>query len=158
MKLRDATDDDLEEILRLNNEAVPGVNKLTFDKLKNIFDKSSYKRVIETSQIDGFLLGLDAYSDYEGQNYKIHKIYNTRTNWMYVDRIVIGTHAKQKGLGGKFYEDFKLYALNTYYSHYILCEVYGDNTHSLNFHWKHGFEVYHTVEDTLMLRCQLREL
>lgn len=145
MTMRDVNFKDLEEILELNNNAVPGVNELEFEELRQLMVIADYFKIIESDQIDGFLIGLDHEAYHDGINYKWHQLNFNR--FFYVDRVVVGDHAQGTGLGNIFYDDIKDYCRKENIP-YIACEIYLEpaNHQSMRFHNRHDFVQYEMLD------------
>ena len=86
----DTKKSDLEEILILNQLALPAVSSVTIDEMANFLDIADYfKSIIIDNIVAGFLIALHPGKDYHSLNYKwFEKRYKS---FIYVDRIVIGS-------------------------------------------------------------------
>jgi hypothetical protein len=138
--LRDVRPDDLDAVLRLNQDARPAVSDTTPDALSWFADVSVWFKVAEDEggELGGFLIALDPGVDYGSMNYAW---FTARyDSFAYVDRIVIAQHARGAGLGRRFYEELEAFARPR--APWILCEVNTRprNEISLAFHDRLGFE------------------
>ena len=134
----DTKKSDLEEILILNQLALPAVSSVTIDEMANFLDIADYfKSIIIDNIVAGFLIALHPGKDYHSLNYKwFEKRYKS---FIYVDRIVIGSPYRGNGLGKAFYNDLAIFAKHK--TDDIACEVNirPKNEGSMIFHKKYGF-------------------
>ena len=134
----DTKKSDLEEILILNQLALPAVSSVTIDEMANFLDIADYfKSIIIDNIVAGFLIALHPGKDYHSLNYKwFEKRYKS---FIYVDRIVIASSYQGNGFGKAFYNDLALFAKNK--TNDITCEVNirPKNEGSMIFHKKYGF-------------------
>ena len=86
----DTKKSDLEEILILNQLAIPAVSNVTIDEMSKFLEIADYfKSIIIENIVAGFLIALHPGKDYHSLNYKwFEKRYKS---FIYVDRIVIGS-------------------------------------------------------------------
>jgi len=129
---------DLDEILILNQLALPAVSSLTIDEMSNFLDIADYFKSITIGNIVvGFLIALHPGKNYHSLNYKwFDKRYKS---FIYVDRIVIASSYRDNGFGKALYSDLELFAKNK--TNNITCEVNirPKNEGSMIFHKKYGF-------------------
>ena len=134
----DTKKSDLEEILILNQLALPAVSSVTIDEMANFLDIADYfKSIIIDNIVAGFLIALHPGKDYHSLNYKwFEKRYNS---FIYVDRVVIRYSFRGNGLGKAFYNDLAIFAKHK--TNDITCEVNTrpKNEGSMIFHKKYGF-------------------
>ena len=140
--IRDVAPADLAEVHALNEAAVPTVNSLTLEALRGFACDSAYFRVAEeVGSILGFLVGLTPEAEYDSPNFVWFR--ERYTDFVYVDRIVIGEVARGRGLGRRFYGSFEEFGRNRG-SPILACEVNlrPSNERSLHFHHCFGFTGY----------------
>ena len=135
-----ATHSDLEFVLSLNQRSLSAVSHLDLKKMKYFLKVSSYFKIFRIDDTPiGFLIGLMPGKDYQSENYVW---LNTRyESFIYVDRIIINSGYRDKGLGSIFYDNLLATFRDKVES--ILCEVNIKpfNKRSMNFHEKYGFKV-----------------
>ena len=138
--IRNVESSDIQEIIRINDLAVPAVNSISSNKFEWFLENSLYFKLIESSskEVKGFLLVLRQNLEYESLNYIW---FNKRfKKFAYIDRIAISNQFKRKGFGRKFYSDLE----NTIKSNYdmIACEynLKPMNYESEKFHLFIGFK------------------
>jgi len=138
--IRNVESIDIQELIRINDLAVPAVNSISSNKFEWFLENSLYFKLIESSskEIKGFLLVLRQNLEYESLNYIW---FNERLKkFAYIDRIAILNQYKRKGFGRKFYSDLE----NTIKSNYeiIVCEynLKPMNYESEKFHLSIGFK------------------
>lgn len=131
---------DLDEVLALNNAAVPAVNQLTLAELTWFAEAAVVFGIADGAEgVDGFLIGLGPGVDYDSHNYRwFSERYDA---FVYVDRIVISPTAWGQGLARSFYDDFCRLGRIDGATH-LLAEVntFPRNERSLVFHERYGFE------------------
>lgn len=135
-----AKESDTEFVLGLNQRSLNAVSHLDLKKMNYFLNASSYFKIfwIDDTPV-GFLIGLMPGEDYHSENYTW---LNTRyESFIYVDRVIIHSEYRNKGLGSYFYDDLLASFRNKVES--ILCEVNIKplNEQSINFHKKYGFQV-----------------
>jgi predicted GNAT superfamily acetyltransferase len=118
--IRNVESSDIQELIRINDLAVPAVNSISSNKFEWFLENSLYFKLIESSskEVKGFLLVLPEDLEYESLNYKwFNKRYK---KFAYIDRIAILNKFKRKGFWKIFYSDLE----NTIKSNYsmIACE------------------------------------
>ena len=137
--IKTATESDLDFVLSLNQKSLSAVSNSNLKKMNSFLNISSYFKIIQVDDISvGFLIGLIQDVDYESENYIwINKRYSS---FIYIDRIIIDTKHRNKGLGACFYDHLS----KTFHGKVenILCEVNIKpyNKQSMNFHKKYGFK------------------
>src|SRR5690606_15104911 len=98
MRLRVLRDDDLDEVVALNDAAVPAVNALGRDGFIQLREHCDVQLV--ASDRDGtvlaFLMSMGTGLPYESENYQWFEA-RKRTH-QYIDRIVVGPKAKGTGI------------------------------------------------------------
>ena len=138
--IRNVESSDIQEIIRINDLAVPAVNSISSNKFEWFLENSLYFKLIESfsKEVKGFLLVLRQNLEYESLNYIW---FNKRfKKFAYIDRVAILNQYKRKGFGRKFYSDLE----NTIKSNYdmIACEynLKPMNYESEKFHLSIGFK------------------
>jgi predicted GNAT superfamily acetyltransferase len=138
--IRDVATEDLDEILKLNEEVVPAVNSIPIDKMQWFAVEANYFRVaLKGERLAGFLIGLRPGSTYESENYRW--FCDKYDDFAYIDRIAIAAHARRQGLATVLYDDFRS-AFDPAPPR-LVCEVNTVplNESSLTFHERYGFAV-----------------
>ena len=125
---------DLAAVGLMNEEAVPAVNSLTSEELQRFADEAPYFTVARLADdVAGFLIGLDQTAEYHSLNFQYFK--RTFDKFAYVDRVIVGSGARGKGLGKLLYRDFEKWARSRGLPR-LTCEVNlrPPNERSLRFH------------------------
>ena len=134
-----ATESDFDFVSLLNQDSLPAVSQLDLIKINHFLQISSYFKIFKIDDKSvGFMIGLKAGKDYKSENYIwINQRYSS---FIYVDRIIIGSNYRNKGLGFYFY-DHLIESMQGEVEN-ILCEVNIKpyNEQSIKFHKKYGFE------------------
>ena len=136
--VRPTTVNALPQILELNKAAVPAVNLLNTQQVRNLFSQAEYFRSLLLDQdVIGFLIALAPGATYESPNYRWFELRYDR--FLYVDRIVIDPSHQGNGFGRMFYDKLKEFAGKKFPR--ITCEVNlrPKNESSLRFHRRYGF-------------------
>ncbi len=130
---------DLAAVGLLNEAAVPAVNSLTAEELQRFAAEAPYFTVARLgNEVAGFLIGLDQTAKYLSPNFQYFK--RTFEEFAYVDRVIVGSAARGKGLGQLLYRDFEEWARSRGLPR-LTCEVNlrPPNEASLRFHQRAGF-------------------
>ena len=138
-RIENTSSSDLDEILKLNQQALPAVSSVTKEEMEHFLNIVDYfKSLIIDQKVVGFLIALTPGKDYHSLNYKWFE--NKYKSFIYVDRIVISPSCQGKGLGTNFYND--LCKTTNQNIKKITCEVNlkPPNEESMLFHKKYGFE------------------
>ncbi|GAB3165444.1 hypothetical protein GCM10027059_23020 [Myceligenerans halotolerans] len=141
--LRPATASDVPALVELNNAAVPAVPVTPADEMQGLLDISSLALVAtdpaESSDPLGFLLALDPGAEYSSENYDWFE--NRGLDHLYVDRIVLGERARNRGIGRRLY-DAVFDAAREAERDVVTCEINLNppNPGSMRFHGRLGFE------------------
>jgi predicted GNAT superfamily acetyltransferase len=131
---------DLEDVLVLNNNAVPATSELDLDELVGLHAMSSYALGIRSDNHDGvigFCLNLDPGSAYQSLNYRwFAERYESFT---YLDRIVVHPDWRNRGIGAAMYGELERRIGGRV--PWLFCEVNirPMNADSLRFHHRLGF-------------------
>ena len=125
-------------MLELNNAHAPHVTVVDAVELQSLIDQAFHVGVRDEGR-DAFVIALDQDADYGSPNFQWFK--ERLPHFLYVDRIVVSTGARGKGVGRELYED--LFKIGIATGHSVLaCEVNVDppNPISDRFHAALGFE------------------
>jgi len=139
MSIRNAVLDDLDQILLLNQRALPHVSSVTIEDMQRFLEQAAYFKVTGEpgGVVKGFLIALTPGLDYASTNYRwFSKAFD---DFFYIDRIVIAENARGQGLGSLFYQD----VIETARTHAprLTCEVNSrpPNPQSMAFHARFDF-------------------
>lgn len=138
VEIRDATAEDLETLLAMNEAAVPHVNSIPAEQMRAFLERAAYFRVaVVDGAIAGFLVGLTPDMDYASPNFRW--FCRRYADFAYVDRIAIDPAARRLGLATALYDDFE--RLFTPRAPVMTCEVNlrPPNEGSMQFHLGRGF-------------------
>ena len=138
-KIENTSSSELDQILELNQQALPAVSSVTKKEMEHFLSIVDYfKSLIIDRRVVGFLIALTPGKDYHSVNYQWFE--HKYKSFMYVDRIVICPTHQGKGLGTTFYNDLSKSTDQTITK--ITCEVNlkPANEESMLFHKKYGFE------------------
>ncbi len=137
--LRDSTEDDFAALLKLNLESERFLSPLSLARLQVLHAHAWYRRVVcLDGAVQGFVLAFREGADYDSPNYQWFAA--RYTEFIYIDRIVIGPLARGLGLGVRLYEE--LFSLaHAQGRARIVCEFDTDppNEASRRFHQRFGF-------------------
>jgi uncharacterized protein len=125
-------------MLALNNANAPHVSTIDAAELRGLIDEAFHVGVRGDGN-DGFLIALDQDASYGSPNFAWFKARLAR--FVYVDRIVIASSSRGRGLGRALYEE--LFHISRQAGHSVVtCEVNFDppNPVSDRFHGLLGFE------------------
>jgi predicted GNAT superfamily acetyltransferase len=139
-RIRDVAAGELADILALNEAAVPHVNSLDLQQMKELHDQAAWFRVAARKQGNrpcAFLIGLTPEAKYQSPNF----LWFCRNyqSFAYIDRIAVAEDARRNGLATTLYEDFETAFSGTVPM--LACEVNlrPSNTASMAFHRRRGF-------------------
>lgn len=139
MALRNALPDDLPLVLELNQKALPHVNSLVLDDMREFLEQATYFKVTanQNGGLDGFLIALKPGLDYGSDNYRWFS--NAFDDFLYIDRVVIAPSARGQGLGSQLYRDVIEAAQSL--APRLTCEVNSrpPNPQSMTFHERFDF-------------------
>jgi len=138
-ELRDVEDSDLELLLQLNEMAVPAVSSIDLVQMRWFATHAAYFRVAtHEGTVGAFMIGMRPGTSYASPNYRW--FCDAYDHFGYIDRIVVTSAARRKGLATHIYRDFEatLPAEVTV----LTCEVNIEppNESSMRFHEQLGFE------------------
>lgn len=137
--IRDATPDDFEAVLALNDAAVQFTSPMDAARLRHLHAQAAYHRVVDIdAKVAAFLLALREGADYDSPNYLWFRRGYSR--FLYIDRIVVAPQARGLGLGIQLYDDILAFAQRTHAPR-LACEYDLDppNPVSEKFHARFGF-------------------
>lgn len=101
--LRDATLDDTDTIVALNEAVVAVTSPMDAARFGELLGLSSHCVVAEKDgAVVGFVLAMQAGAGYENGNFNWFS--DRLSNFVYIDRIVVGPEGQGHGLGGRLYE------------------------------------------------------
>ena len=132
--------DDLDDVLVLNNDAVPATSELDMASLERLCSMASYALVVRVDGHDGvigFCLNFDPGADYQSLNYRwFAERYESFT---YLDRIVVHPDYRNLGIGAELYAELERRIAGRV--PWLFCEVNVKpmNADSLRFHHRIGF-------------------
>jgi uncharacterized protein len=130
---------DLRPVAALNDREVPRVGPLGVHGLRAQLPRCDLALVaVADGTIVGFVLALAPGADYDSENYQWFE--QRGTDHLYVDRIVVATAHRQRGIAGMLYDAVEARARETGRSE-ITCEVNvrPPNPASMAFHEGRGF-------------------
>ena len=137
--VRKARHDDLEDLLRINNAAVPAVNHLALEDLQTLLGKAHICLVAELDgKPGGFLLCLSERLQYGSKNYAwLSARYDS---FAYTDRIAVDEALRGQRAGEALYQT--LFSRLAGEGRPFVCEVNErpPNPGSFRFHKRLGFE------------------
>ena len=137
-KIKTVDESDFDYIISLNQKTIPEVSSTDLKGMSYFLNNASYFKIImENNHPVGFCIGLMPDEEYSSENYIwINKRYNS---FVYVDRIIIDKHYRNKGIGSYFYNHLVKKFFGKVEN--VICEVNIKpyNKQSINFHKKYGF-------------------
>lgn len=138
--IRDATEHDYPEIVKLNADQVEFTSPMDIDRLKLLDSLADYHRVVVTeAMVVAFMLAMKAGVPYGNDNYDW---FSARyENFLYIDRVVVTAGYQGRRIGTLFYEDIFKFARENKIP-LVTCEIniLPPNERSLAFHAKLGFK------------------
>ncbi|MBS1251048.1 MAG: hypothetical protein MAG451_00077 [Anaerolineales bacterium] len=138
--IRNATREDFPEVLSLNEQALPQVNKLDLPKLTWCAHSAAYFRVAEANgKVAGTLIAIAHDSGYKSEYLQWFR--ERHSDFIYIDRVIVAEWARRKRIAWRLYEDLEQCASET--SCALTADVYSNppNDISLSFHRKYGFRL-----------------
>lgn len=142
MIVRAADARDIEDLLAINEAAVPAVNSLSADELADLISMSARTLVAERDgRPAGFVLCLNEAADYDSRNFLWLR--RNFERFFYVDRVAVSPDARGLGLGEMLYGALvaEIGPEGARAGAPLTCEVNErpPNPGSLRFHKRHGF-------------------
>ncbi len=142
MLTRPITEADIAQLVRLNEASVPAVSPADADAIARLIELSALALAVvdddEPATVLAFCLLMTPGVDYSSENYRWFS--ERGTDFLYVDRIVVGEGFRDRGIGKLLYEAVFAAAAGQGRAE-VTCEVNVDppNPGSLRFHARLGF-------------------
>ncbi|NII11672.1 GNAT family N-acetyltransferase [Oleiagrimonas sp. C23AA] len=139
LAIRDVREHDLEAVLALNNAAGAGILSMSEAHARHLYDIADYFRVAEVDgKVAGFLIAVREDADHDSPNFLWFR--ERYEQFVYIDRIVVGSGWRRHGLGRVFYCDVQSFA-EVRVPH-LACEVFLEprDDATLLFHGTYGFQ------------------
>ncbi len=143
ISLRRVEETDLEDVLRLNEAAVPAVNSVDLEQMRWFAVNAAYFGVaVRDGNVEGFLIGMRPGTNYASPNYRW--FCDRYEEFGYIDRVAIAADARRLGLATRLYQDFDASLPSTV--GILTCEVniVPPNESSMRFHENFGFRTVGT--------------
>ncbi|MEP6881543.1 MAG: GNAT family N-acetyltransferase [Dokdonella sp.] len=138
--IRNVVDGDFESIIKLNDFEVQQTSPMNLVRLGSLISLSSYCKVaVIEGEIAAFLIALRDRAPYQNDNFDW---FSTRfQEFLYVDRVVVGSAFSGRRIGSDMYRDMFEFARSQGVAN-ITCEYNIDppNLASKAFHDKFGFK------------------
>ena len=137
--IRDILEVDFDSIIKLNDAEVQQTSPMNLERLRFLIGIFSYRKVaIAEGQVAAFLLAVQEGVIYNNDNYNWFA--SRFSNFLYVDRIVVGSSFSGQNIGSKLYHNMFEYA-RFHDIKIITCEynIEPPNPSSRAFHDKFGF-------------------
>lgn len=130
---------DAEEVLALNNAAVPNVNRLEMRELERIVGLAAYVRVLRDAEgVTGFVICLPSGGDYWSENYRwFGERYG---EFLYLDRVVVAERVRGQGVGAALYAEMHAFAATRWPRVTLEVNLAPPNPGSVRFHERLGYE------------------
>jgi len=138
MQIIDVCPDDLDEVLRLNDDAVPHVSRIDSTQMEWFASNAQYFRVArQQGKLAGFLIGLRPGLPYASPNYRWFS--ENYSDFGYVDRVAVAATARRMGVASHLYQDFAEFLPREV--DVMTCEVNirPANESSMRYHEQQGF-------------------
>lgn len=138
--IRDATEHDYPDIIKLNADQVEFTSPMDIDRLKLLDSLADYHRVVVTeAMVVAFMLAMKTNVPYENDNYNWFS--SRYKDFLYIDRVVVAAGYQGRRIGTLFYEDLFEFARKNEIP-LVTCEIntLPPNERSLAFHAKLGFQ------------------
>ncbi len=111
MELRDVRPEDLDEVLKLNNAAGPGIVEIGAERLALLEREAHYFRVaLIDDRVAGFLVAFEPGAAYDSPNYQWFSERFGAQGFVYIDRVVVAPGCRRHGVGRVMYADLLSYA------------------------------------------------
>ena len=137
--IRDITDSDFEAVIALNDAEVQQTSAMDATRLRSLVDMAAYRKVmVVDGQVAAFLIALRDGAPYENDNYAWFA--SRFPQFLYVDRIVVGTRFAGRRIGSRLYDGLFAFARDSGVRA-VTCEYNIDppNPASRAFHDRFGF-------------------
>ncbi len=146
VEIRNVVAQDLEVVYSINEASVPAMNSIPLEDFEWFQKQAAYFRVaLFDNEVAGFLICLSPQADYDSPNLRwLNERYR---EFLYIDRIAIGSSYQRRGLGQELYDDATSFADGQY--PLLACEVNirPRNQQSIDFHTAYGFEAVGTQDN-----------
>ena len=145
MQIIDVCPDDLDEVLRLNDDSVPHVSRIDSTQMEWFASNAQYFRVARREgKLAGFLIGLRPGLPYASPNYRWFS--ENYSDFGYVDRVAVAATARRMGVASRLYQDFAEFLAGEV--DVMTCEVNTrpPNESSMRYHEQQGFVCVATQE------------
>ncbi|MCP4300110.1 MAG: GNAT family N-acetyltransferase [Gammaproteobacteria bacterium] len=105
MKITDVSAEDLDDVLRLNQDSVPHVSSVDLATMEWFAANAYYFRVANLQgKLAGFLIGMLPGLPYDSPNYRWFS--RNYDDFGYVDRVAVSPTVRRLGVASRLYEDF----------------------------------------------------
>jgi predicted GNAT superfamily acetyltransferase len=137
--VRDVMAGDHATVIALNDAAVPHVNALDEAAFAWLASHADYFRLAEDeSGIAGFVLALRSGLAYWSENYAWFS--GQFDDFLYLDRAVVGAHARRRGVGRMLYDDIAAHAAGRWPRIALEVNLRPPNPVSVAFHERMGYQ------------------
>lgn len=146
--IRNILSKELESIHRVNQDHVPHVGSITFDRMQHLYHQSACFRIAEVDRVfAGYIIAFTPEADYDSPNFLYFRKHYT--SYIYIDRIVVIDRFRRRGIGTAFYNNIAEYARERRIP-IMMCEynLRPPNPVSRAFHASYGFQEVGT-QDTV---------
>ena len=138
--IREVAPEELDVVLTMNENAVPHVNSLRMEEMRDLRDQAAYFRVAaagDSGSVAAFLIGLTPDARYGSPNFLWFR--RNYPSFAYIDRIAVAEQARRHGLASALYGDFERHFAARF--PILACEVNlrPSNPASMKFHLCQGF-------------------
>jgi predicted GNAT superfamily acetyltransferase len=147
MDIREFHERDFEWVLTLNNDNIPAVSGLSVEDLRHLIKIADRILIAEE---DGLSLGVlilmreGHLKSYQSKNYAW--LTEKFDRHLYIDRIMIGSEARGRGIGKRLYHDAAILANSLKLPLTAEVNVVPDNPASHAFHQRVGFEAVGDID------------
>jgi predicted GNAT superfamily acetyltransferase len=138
-RIRNLRIEDFPAVLELNSASVHFLSPLDRKRLEDLYARAGYARAAEEdAQVAAFLLAFRENAGYDSPNYLWFS--ERYEGFLYIDRVVVRTNRRGKGIAGMLYRDLFSFAAQIGVK-VVTCEVdiLPPNPVSLRFHRNRGF-------------------
>lgn len=145
-EIQDVVTADLDTVMSINEASVPAMNSIPLEEFEWFQQNAAYFRVaLCNGEVAGFLICLSPQADYDSPN--LRWLNDHYREFLYIDRIAVGSGFQRRGLGRSLYDDALSFARGEY--ELLACEVNirPRNQQSIDFHETYGFETVGTQDN-----------
>jgi predicted GNAT superfamily acetyltransferase len=145
-EIQDVVTADLDTVMSINEASVPAMNSIPLEEFEWFRQNAAYFRVaLCNGEVAGFLICLSPQADYDSPN--LRWLNDHYREFLYIDRIAVGSGFQRRGLGRSLYDDALSFARGEY--ELLACEVNirPRNQQSIDFHETYGFETVGTQDN-----------